>query len=132
MPRKDLVSHGRRKRIRPVDGGRHDLPRERLRRVGESGEVHLSLAYEQGGELVIWATPDEPNLPLRAARNPRILRWYQEDQVMNVVRSDPLGVNRVSELSLDVKGELDDVFDGTERVVAVVIQRTYMRPVYMP
>jgi hypothetical protein len=106
--------------------------RETFSAVGESGEVHLSLAYEQGGELVIWATPDEPNLPLRAASNPQIVRWYQEDQVMNVVRSDPLGVNRASELSLDVKGELDDVFDGTERIVAVVIQRPYMRQVYVP
>jgi hypothetical protein len=106
--------------------------REIFSAVAESGEVHLSLAYEQGGELVIWATPAEPNLPLRAAADTRIVRWYQEDQVMNVVRSDPLGVNRVSELALDVKGELDDVFDGNERVVAVVIQRPYMRQVYVP
>jgi hypothetical protein len=41
---------------------------------------------------------------------------------MNVVRSDPLNVNRVSELSVNVKGELEDVFDGSEHV-AVVIQR---------
>jgi hypothetical protein len=106
--------------------------RETFSAVGESGEVHLSLAYDQGGDLVIWATPAEPNLPLRAARNTEIVRWYKEDQVMNVVRSDPLGVNRVSEISLDVKGELDDVFDGNERVVAVVIQRPYMRQVYVP
>jgi hypothetical protein len=51
---------------------------------------------------------------------------------MNVVRSDPLNVNRVSEISLDVKGELDDVFDGSERIIAVVIQRPYMRQVYVP
>jgi hypothetical protein len=100
--------------------------------VAERGELHLSLAYEQGGDLVIWASPDKPNLPLRAARNPSIVRWYQEDQVMNVVRSDPLNVDRVSEISLDVKGELEDVFDGSERIVAVVIQRPYMRQVYVP
>jgi hypothetical protein len=106
--------------------------RETFSAVAERGEVHLSLVYEQGGELLIWATPEEPNLLLRAARDPRIVRWYQEDQVMNVVRSDPLNVNRVSELSMDVKGELEDVFDGNERVVAVVIQRPYMRQVYVP
>jgi len=48
------------------------------------------------------------------------------------VRSDPLKVNRVSEISLKVKGELGDVFDGNERVVAVVIQQPYMRQVYVP
>ena len=106
--------------------------RETFSAVAERGEVHLSLAYEQGGDLVIWISPDKPNLPLRAARNPRVARWYQEDQVMNVVRSDPLNVNRVSDIRLDVKGELEDVFDGTERIVAVVIQRPYMRQVYVP
>jgi hypothetical protein len=106
--------------------------RETFSAVSEQGEIHLSLAYEQGGDLVIWASPDKPNLPLRAARNTDIVRWYQEDQVMNVVRSDPLNVDRVTEISLDVKGELEDVFDGSERIVAVVIQRPYMREVYVP
>jgi hypothetical protein len=106
--------------------------RETFSAVAEHGEIHLSLAYEQGGDLVIWVTPGEPNLPLRAARNPRIVRWYQEDQVMNVVRSDPLHVNRVTEITLDARGELEDVFDGSERIVAVVIQRPYMRQVYVP
>jgi hypothetical protein len=31
-----------------------------------------------------------------------------------------------------VKCELEDVFDRSERVVAVVIQRPYMRQVYVP
>jgi hypothetical protein len=106
--------------------------RESFSAVAKHGEVHLSLAYEQGGELLIWATPDKPNLPLRAAKDPSIVRWYQEDQVMNVVRSDPLNVNRVSEISIIVKGQLEDVFDGSERLIAVVIQRPYVRQVYVP
>jgi hypothetical protein len=60
------------------------------------------------------------------------VRVYQEDQVINVVRSIPMNVDRVSEISLNVRGELGDVFDGTERVVAVVIQQPYMREVYVP
>jgi hypothetical protein len=95
-------------------------------------QITLSLAYDQGGKLLIWATPGEPNLPLVAARDTSIVRWYQDDQVMNVVRSDPLAVNRVTEISLQATGELEDVFDGSERVVAVVIQRPYMRQVYVP
>jgi hypothetical protein len=106
--------------------------RETFSAVADSGTVTLSLAYEQGGDLVIWATSDEPNLPLIAAQDPTIVRWYQEDQVMNVVRSDPLGVNRVTDISLEVTGELEDVFDGNERIVAVVIQRPYMLQVYVP
>jgi hypothetical protein len=105
--------------------------RETFSAVADSGELHLSLAYRQGG-MVIWAIADKPNLPLYAAKDPSVVRWYQEDQVINVVRSDPLNVNGVSEISLKVQGELADVFDGNERVVAVVIQRPYMRQVYVP
>jgi hypothetical protein len=106
--------------------------RETFSAVADQGEIHFVLAYDQGGDLVTWATAEEPNLPLRAATDPQIVRWYQEDQVMNVVRSDPMGVDRVAEISIDVKGELADVFDGNERVVAVVIQRPYIRQVYVP
>ena len=99
--------------------------------VAEGGEIHLSLTYQQGG-MLIWATADKPNLPLYAAKDPNIVRWYLEDQVLNIVRSDPLKIDRVSEINLSVKGELSDVFDGSERIVAVVIQRPYMRQVYVP
>src|SRR5262245_53322649 len=99
--------------------------------VAESGEVHLSLAYRQGG-VVMWVTADRPNLPLYAAQDTSIVRVYQEDQVINIVRSDPMNVDAVSEFDLKVKGEAADVFDGTERVVAVAIQRPYMRQVYVP
>jgi hypothetical protein len=105
--------------------------RETFSAIADGGEVHLSLDYLQGG-MVIWATAGEPNLPLYAAKDPRIERWYQEDQVLNVVRSDPLNVDGVSEITLKVQGELEDVFDGNERVVAVVIQRPYMRQVSVP
>jgi hypothetical protein len=105
--------------------------RESFSAVAESGELHLSLAYQQGG-MLIWATAERPNLPLYAAKDPSIVRWYQVDEVMDVVRSDPLKVDRVSEISLKVTGDLEDVFDGNERVVAVVIERPYMRQVYIP
>jgi hypothetical protein len=106
--------------------------RETFSAVADNGQVHLSPAYEQGGDMVIWATAGKPNLPLRATADPGIVRVYQEDQVLNVVRSEPLKIDRVSELSLDVNGELGDVFDGNQRVVGVVIQRPYMRQVYVP
>ena len=105
--------------------------RETFSAVAESGEIHLSLAYRQGG-MLIWAIAAEPNLPLYSANDPSIIRVYQEDQVMNVVRSVPLNIDGVSEIDLRVRGELDDVFDGSQRVVGVVIQRPYMRQVYVP
>jgi hypothetical protein len=104
---------------------------ERFSAVADGGAVRLSLAYQQGG-MVVWATAEEPNLPMYAAEDPGVVRWYQEDQVLDTVRSERMGIDRVSELSLDVQGELADVFDGTQRVVAVFIQRPYMRQVYVP
>jgi len=38
----------------------------------------------------------------------------------------------VTEIELKVRGETADVFDGSERGVAVVIQRPYVRQVYVP
>jgi hypothetical protein len=35
--------------------------RETFSAVADRGEMHLSLAYEQGGDLLIWATAGEPN-----------------------------------------------------------------------
>lgn len=98
---------------------------------GETPEgIHLSLAYEQG-DIVRWITADEPNLTFYAAKDPSIMRVYQEDQAIDIVKSVPTKVDRVSEIILNVRGELEDVF-GSERVVAVVIQQPYMREVYIP
>src|SRR5262249_8502232 len=105
--------------------------RETLSAVGQGGEIHLSLAYQQGG-MVVWATAGQPNLPLYAANDPSLVRWYQEDQVLNVVRSEPLNIDRVSEVSLRAPGELGDVFEGSDRIVVVVIQRQYIRQFYVP
>jgi hypothetical protein len=109
----------------------HTEIHETFSAVADSGQVHLTLGYQQGG-TVKWITADMPNLLLRAAKDPAIERWYQEDQVVNIVRSDPLNINGVTEIELSAQGELTDVFDGTERVVGVVIQRPYLRHVYVP
>jgi len=104
--------------------------RETFSAVADTGAVDLSLAYQQGC-LVLWMTADEPDLPLVAANDPAIVRWYQEDQVFDVVHSCELQVDRTSQVSLVVQGELADVFDGKERIVAVFIRRPYLRQVYV-
>jgi hypothetical protein len=104
--------------------------RETFSAVADKGEIRLSLSYLQGG-MVAWSTAEKPNLLLYAAKDPSIVRWYREDQVINIVLSDPLKIDAVSEISLKVQGELSDVFDGNERVVAAVIQRPYMRQVFV-
>jgi hypothetical protein len=107
--------------------------RETVSAVAERGGVHLSLAYELGGDLVVWATEEQPSPPSeRRFHEDQVMDLVQSDPVMSLVRSDPLGIDSVSEISLEVQGELEDVFDGNERVVAVVIQRPYLRQVRVP
>jgi hypothetical protein len=55
------------------------MVRERFSAVADRGQVGLSLVYQQGG-TVVWVTAEEPNLPLYAAKDPTVVRWYQEDQ----------------------------------------------------
>jgi hypothetical protein len=104
---------------------------ERFSAIAQSGEIHLSLGYRQGG-MVMWVTAEKPNVPLFAAQDPSIVRWYHEDQVRDLVRSDPMNLNRVAEIDLRVKGELEDVFEGSQRMIGVVIQRPYVLHVYVP
>jgi hypothetical protein len=97
--------------------------------AGQTFVVRAVVGARPAGEVGIGEVGKDPAI---AARDSSIVRWYQDDQVINVVRSDPLGVNRVTEISLEVTGELEDVFDGSGRVVGVVIQRPYVRQVYVP
>src|SRR5262245_19655039 len=71
--------------------------REEFSAVSDTGRIHLSLAYRQGG-MVMWVTAEKPNLPMYAAQDPAIVRWYQEDQVLDIVRSDPMKINGVTEI----------------------------------
>lgn len=104
---------------------------ERFSAVAKSGEIHMALSYIQGAQ-VMWVTAEEPNLLLLAAKDTNVMRWYQEDQVLDIARSDPLKINAVSSIDIKVRGELEDVFDGTEQVIAVVVQRPYVRRVSTP
>jgi hypothetical protein len=104
---------------------------EEFSAVADEGQIRLSLRYQQGGALA-WVTAEVPNLPIYSARDPRIGRWYKEDQVFDIVRSAPQSIDRVAHIDIKGTGELADIFDGTERVIAVVIQRPYMRQVFVP
>ena len=52
--------------------------------------------------MPLWGTADKPNLPLLAANDPRVVRWYHEDQVFRRGAQRPLNTDGVSEISLDV------------------------------
>src|SRR5262249_11126114 len=120
----------RTQKIRPVSRGnietarwralraRSHLPKRRVERpTSERHSPQLRRAarlicrWRIAKGLVMWVTADKPNLSLYAAQDSIIVRWYQEDQVVNIVLSDPMNVNGVTEINLKANGELTDVFD---------------------
>jgi hypothetical protein len=133
-PGKYLDAHlGRvaRRHERSEDGGSREV-RDRFAVEGDDGGLELSITHTPGG-LTQWVTAARPDFPVRSAVDPAIERWYQEDVAFDVVRSRPLGLDRLGAFSLEVTSRaLADVFDGSEEAVGVVMQPTYIRRVFVP
>lgn len=98
----------------------------------EDGRLEIAMTYQPNG-LGLWMTADEPDLCVRSAVDPAITRWYKEDLVHDIVRSRPLDIDRMSELSIDVTvSSLADLFGGGHEVIGVIINPTYIRRVFVP
>jgi len=95
------------------------------------GQVALHLEYQRGPLFRI--TADRPNFPIWAATDPAILRVYQDDALVDIIRNDAQNINHTSELAFRVTvPELRDLFDGTERLVAIIANPWYARRVFGP
>lgn len=95
------------------------------------GEVALHLAYQRGPLFRI--TADRPNFPIWAATDPTILRVYQDDALIDIIRNDAQNINHTSELAFRVTlPELRNLFDGAERLVAIIANPWYARRVFAP
>ena len=93
------------------------------------GIIELQLTYERGPLVRLVA--DSPNFPLWAALDPSIQRIYQEDKLLEVIRNDATGINRVQhEMFRLTVPELADLFDGSERLVAIQANPQYARKTF--
>jgi hypothetical protein len=91
----------------------------------------LSLAYRRGP--LVRQVGDRPNFPLWTTADPRILRVYQEDSVLELLRNDAAGLNLTQELTFrSTVPELADLFDGSEQLVAILGNPYYTRKVFSP
>ena len=91
----------------------------------------MSLAYRRGP--LVRQVADRPNFPLWTVADPRIVRVYQEDSVLEILRNDVTGLNLIQELTFrSTVPELADLFDGSERLVAILGNPHYARKVYSP
>jgi len=97
-------------------------------RDGSGGSVVLALEYTRGmptrsgGESKVYGGPD-----------PAFFRIYRADFGGDVLRSVPMGVDRVKKLSLRVTtAELKKAFDGSEQIVSISAVPWYQREVSLP
>ena len=64
---------------------------------------------------------------------PDFHRLYRYEQIADLVRSAPAGVDRVEDLSFSSSiEELAPMFDGSEEIVAIVSVPWYLRHTYLP
>lgn len=65
--------------------------------------------------------------------DPGFFRIYRVDQTTDLIKSVPVKVDRLQSYQFSVKvPELQDMFDGSEKLVALVAQPLYVRQVFLP
>ncbi|MFQ5342867.1 MAG: hypothetical protein ACE5F6_15115 [Anaerolineae bacterium] len=92
------------------------------------GEVVLDLQYRRG-------TPAraKSQVNVRSAVEPAIHRIHQLDQLVDVVKSLPAGIDRVQHYRLRVTvPELGDLFDSKEQLVSIAVNPWHLRQVFEP
>jgi len=92
------------------------------------GEVVLDLQYRRG-------TParTQSQVNVRSAVEPAIHRIHQLDQLVDLVRSVPAGIDRAQNCRLRVTvPELSDLFDGEEQLVSIAVNPWHLRQVVEP
>lgn len=102
---------------------------ERFRfRDPAGGSVELQLQYRRRVPVRV-ATEG----PVRSVADPTVLRIYRVDSLVDVVKSVPTGTDRVLSYQLRMTlPEFADLFDGTERLIAISIVPWYHRRVFGP
>lgn len=94
----------------------------------DGGELSFDLSYRSG--VPSWSTSD--GYPYSNV-NPDFYRIYKYDQLADLAMSAPLERSLNGDMTFDASiAELDGVFDGSERIVAVVVAPMYVRDVYLP
>ena len=106
------------------------------------GEERWTVATQGGGgnrlELRLRYAAAMPNrlaseARVYSARNPDFYRIYRVEQGNDFVRSGPAGLDRVEEFALAASGpRLGALFDGTERLVAILSVPSYVRQIFLP
>jgi hypothetical protein len=92
------------------------------------GLVEVELRYRRGVPRRVASERS-----VRFTAEPAQIRVYRADELVDVVKSVPPGVDRLDRYDMRVTvPELADIFDGSEEIVSLVVQPWYLRQVYAP
>ncbi len=95
------------------------------------GTIELHLTYQRGP--LLRQTMDRPTLPFWTTADPSIVRVYQEESVLEIIRNDATGLNLAQDLTFrSTVPELADLFDGNEQLIAIIGNPHYSRKVFSP
>ena len=95
------------------------------------GTIALHLVYTRGPLVRVVA--DQPDFRVWAAADPGTLRIYQEDTLFETLHDDAIGPSAITQRHAVIRvPELADLFDGTERLIAIFGNPHYARRVYTP
>ncbi len=95
-------------------------------REAAGGAIELRLQYQTG-----MPSRAKAQFDVRSTTDLSVLRKYRVEQLIDVVRSVPAGVDRVQSYQLRVTvPELRKVFDGTEQLVSIVAVPVFVRDVF--
>jgi hypothetical protein len=98
--------------------------------VKESGGglIEFRVEYQRG-----IPSRTKPEVKLHSAIDPGFFRIYRPDVGTDLVKSTPLGIDRVRSYQFRVSvPELRPLFDGTEQLVSIVVMPWYVRQVFLP
>ena len=101
---------------------------DRIEARRADGVLALELQYRRG-------VPERVTSEgwVRFAAEPEHVRVYRADELVDVVKSVPGGIDRLERFGLRVTlPELADIFDGSEQVVNLTVQPWFLRRVYEP
>jgi len=70
---------------------------------------------------------------VRSALDPNILFFYKDDAATDVVKSIPAGIDRVKNYKFRTTiSELSKMFDGSEKLVGISVNRSRVRQIFLP
>jgi hypothetical protein len=96
--------------------------------IGGTGTIELRFRHQR-------STPARSKVEqhIYSSIDPGFFRIYRVDSTMDLIKSTPISVDRLQNYQFNVKvPELQDMFDGSEKFVALVAQPMYLRQVFLP